>query len=135
MGVGERGAFGRDEEVAGERELESAGDARAVDRADHRLAHLPERGEGRDRRVIGATHEVGRVLPELAQIQSGAERGIGAGEDHDVDVGVTVGGGQRGPGLALERDAQCVTGLGPVERDGANPVNGVDQHELCHARP
>ena len=36
VGVGEAGPFGGDDEVAGQRELEPAGDGRAVDRGDHR---------------------------------------------------------------------------------------------------
>ena len=100
------------------------------------LAHLPERGErARSAASSAPPTRLRGVLPELAQVEAGAERGIGPGEDHDVDVGVGVGRRQRRAGLALQRDAQRVAGLGPVERDGADPVGGVDQHELGHARP
>ena len=47
------------------------------------------------RRFLGAVG-VGRAQvagrrPELLQVEAGAEGGIGAGEDHDVDVVATVG--------------------------------------------
>ena len=43
-----------------------------------------ERASRRDRRAPPTRFD--RVAAELAQVEAGAERGIGAGEDHDVDV-------------------------------------------------
>jgi hypothetical protein len=64
-----------------------------------------------------------------------AECRVGSRQDHDVDGVVVVGRGQGRTGFALQRDAQCVAGLGPVERHGPHALRGLDQDELGHARP
>src|SRR5436309_2752983 len=79
--VAERGALGRDQEVATQRELEAAGHGRAVDRADDRLRHRPEHRERAAMLVVAPTDEVRRRAAELAEVETGAERRVGAGKD------------------------------------------------------
>ena len=96
--VGEARPIGRDEEVAVQRDLEPAGHGDAVDRADERLRVRRQRTAERQAAVAGAVAHVGRVrrpslhLPDPNSFRStpARERGIGAGEDHHVDVVVRI---------------------------------------------
>ena len=123
--------LGRDEEVAAQSQLEPAGDGHAVDRPDDRLADERERtallrrpvvvAEGLDRRS-GAR-------AQLLEVEPGAERGVGAGEDDDVDPVVAVEVAdravERGAELAVERVAR----LRAVQGHGGDPVGDVEgQH-------
>ena len=80
-----RGSIGRDEEVAVERKLEAAGDGDAVDRSDDGFADLGNRAAAIGGRV-GHALAAALAAAELLQIESRAERGIGAGEDDDAHV-------------------------------------------------
>ena len=96
VGVGERRPVGRDEEVAVERHLETTGDRRAVHRADEQLRVRRERAAERELaeavpavrvvRAVGGLVERAPTVGELLEVDAGAERGIGAGQDHHVDV-------------------------------------------------
>jgi hypothetical protein len=95
VSVAERGALGGNEEVAGERELETACNGGAVDRADDRLRHRPKHGERTAMLVVAPADEVRARAAELSEIQSGAERRVGAGENDHVDAVVSFGVGER----------------------------------------
>ena len=87
VGVAEQRALRRDEEVAVERDLEAAGDRRPVDRPDQREAQRRDRpaaARGLGRRPPAAHDAAGRA--ELLEVEPGAERGVGAGEDDRVDA-------------------------------------------------
>jgi hypothetical protein len=60
MGVGEARSFRRDDQGGAQRDLEPAGDASTVHRADHRLAHGAQRAPGIVRELllvpIGGSH-------------------------------------------------------------------------------
>ncbi len=118
VGVGEPGLLGGDQDVAVQRQLEPAGDGRAVDGADHRLGHRRPL-----RRDVGQLGGVAQFL----EVEARAEHRVGAGEDDDVDGVVGLGIAQRGEELGAQRRRQRVAGLRPVQRQGADPVGGVDQ--------
>ena len=87
VGVGEARPLGRDEEVAGEGQLEPAGDRDAVDGADHRRVHVREGAAGGARLAGGRGLAEGVAAGgELLEVDPGAERGVGAGEDDRGDV-------------------------------------------------
>ena len=115
--VGETGPIGRHEEIAVEREFEAAGDRGAVDRTDDRLADAGERTV-RLRRRFGDASTATVVAAELLQVESRAERRIGAGDDDDPYVVSCVAflhdAGQRAQHLARKR----VAGFGTIQRDG-----------------
>ena len=132
MRVGEPCEFRADEEVAVERDLEAARDRNAVDRADQRLdvrwkrtaerrAAVADRGEALTLLHLAAA--------ELLQVDARTERRIAAGEDHHVDRVVVVatrdGGGQGAPHSSVQRVAL----VGPVQRDGGDPIGDVDEDD------
>jgi hypothetical protein len=128
VGVGEPGVLRRHEEVAGQRQLEPAGDRDAVDRADERLAVRWERAL-----LLLGQHQVGGVITpgtQLLEVDPGREGGVGAGEDHHVDLGVGLEAGDGERQLALHLAVERVAGMGPVDRDGGDPVLDVDQHDI-----
>ena len=128
VGVGEACPLRRHQEVAGQRDLEPAGDRGPVDRTDDGLGMGWDRrlGEGDGPRAGLALHPGG----EVGEVEPGAERGVLAGEDRRVDVVVGLAlrqaGADRRDQLAVER----VAALGPVERDGGDAVDDVDEHDL-----
>ena len=71
-------------QVATERELEAAGHGRPVDGAEQRLGERPEREWG----CVGVGGQPRAT--ELLQVEPGAERRVGAGEDHHSHVGVGI---------------------------------------------
>ena len=89
MGIGENRALGGDEEVAAQCHLQSAGEHRAVDRADDRLVHL---GCLANAALLLKLLEVHRAEPlRLLEVDTGAERRVGAGEHHRPHRRVVVG--------------------------------------------
>ena len=67
---------------------------------------------------------------EVGEVEPGAERGVLAGEDRRVDV---VGGFALRQAVAHRLDqlaVQRVAALGPVEGDGGDAVDDVDEHDL-----
>ena len=142
VGVGEPGAVGGDEEVARERELEPSGDRDTVDRADEQLRARRERAARREApRRVAAAH-VGEALagggrrarPELLQVDARAERGIGPGEDHDVDTVVALARVDRQRQLLAHGAVQRIAGLGSVQRDRRDPIRDLHQH-FAHIDP
>ena len=80
MGVGEPGPVGRDQEVAGESELEPAGHRGAIDRPDERS------GEVWQDVLARANSKPAPRLREFVQVKPGAEGRIGAGQHDRPDV-------------------------------------------------
>ena len=114
------GRLGRgDAQVAPERQLDSAGEAPAVDRGDRRLG----RGEA------GRAHRPVRVVDvEVHRLQVGAgAEGLAAGAGEDEDAGALVGleVGQALPERRRRRRVDRVAPLGPVDRQdrgGPDPL-------------
>jgi hypothetical protein len=132
VSVAERGALGGNEEVAGERELETACHGGTVDRSEDGLRHRPEHGERAAILVVAPANEVRRRAAELAEIQSGAERRVGAGENDHVDAVIRFGVGERKGEGSLQFAAHRVAGVGAVESDSAHTIVGVRQNQLAH---
>src|SRR3546814_6426496 len=85
MGVGEARVRRGDQYVAGERDLEAAGDRDTVDRTDHRLR---AQFDGLHRILVGAFRiggaEIGRVGAEFLEVEP---RGEGArSEEHTSEL-------------------------------------------------
>ena len=72
---------------------------------------------------------------ELLEVGAGAERGIRARQDHDVDavVGVDLPIGAREP--EAERAVDRVAGLGPVQRDRRDTLRHVDEDRVRAVTP
>ena len=137
MGVGEAGAVGGNEEVAVERDLEAAGDRRAVHRADDRLRRRWERARVGARCVAGGARVGEGRTPgaQLLEVQPGAERGIGAGEDQHADVVVRVGVTHRGPQGPDQVARQGVAGVRAVEGDRGDAAVHLGQDDVGHVGP
>src|SRR5207249_7757068 len=95
---GEARALGGDTHVAHHAHAHAGADGEAVDHGDHRLVHLlellghavhalPQRVLAVERRRLPRAH--------AAHVAAGAEGAPGAGDDHDVDIVVALGLGQR----------------------------------------
>lgn len=131
--VGEPGALGGDEEVASQRQLQTAGDGRPVDRPDHRLRQrTPGMTDGNVRRS-----DPGGVVPgraELTQIQARAERRIGAGQDDHVHAIVAVRRGEFASQCLDQMTGQCVSRGRAMQREDANPATlfGEQHRPLRH---
>ena len=138
VGVGEPGSLGRHEVVARQRQLEAAGDGDAVDRADHRRVQIRERAPVLRSACVRSAPVSCRASPpgrQLLEVESGAERGVGAGEDDGRDVVAPSSSrsdrGQRLAQLAVQR----VAGVGAVERDdGDRTVDGHSTVSHEHSR-
>ena len=88
-----------------------------------------ERTASRSQVVAGAAR---LARAELLEVDPGAEGGVGAGEDHhvDVDVALELGDDLRKP--TPDRPVERVARFGPVERDRRHAVVHVDQHHIAH---
>jgi hypothetical protein len=126
MRVGEGGPLGGDDEVAGEGNLEAAGDGGSVHRGDDRYGRV---GDGTDEhRQIREP-----VRAEVAQIEPCAECRVGTG-DHDA-AGV-LGPGDRGDQRRRQLDVHGVAGRRPVQGDQRHAaIATVDEHGRRRAGP
>ena len=68
-----------------------------------------------------------RLARQLFQVHAGAERGIGAGEDHHVDVGIGAGVADRVPQAARQGGVQRIARLRPIERDGGDAMVDIGE--------
>ena len=89
MGIGEYRALGGDQEVATQRQLESAGERRSVDCADDRRRHLGDGGDAALR--LELVEVLQAVASGFLEVDARAEGGIGAGEDDREHGGIGVG--------------------------------------------
>src|SRR5207248_3747199 len=108
----------RDDEVAGEDDLETERDGEALDGRDQRLVgwplHDPAGAAALDVRAL-ATHE-------RLEVHARAERPAGAGEDARPQLGVAVELVQRGGDRLRGGQVHRVAGLGAVEGDHQDAV-------------
>ena len=129
FGQREHGGVGRDDQIAGQRDFETAAHRDAVHRRDHRLVEVEAAGET-------AKAAAGMVDPRSAgrgdlQIVAGAEGAL-ARARHDRDPLFRVGGeivedlGK----FDMRRRVQRVHDFGPVERDDRQPPFALDLAEL-----
>ena len=113
---------GEHAEVARERQLERAADARAVDRADDRLGHLL----GQVPRLEAVAPERAQVLGRRAQraerpeVHARREERPRAAHDHHADGRVLGGGPQRGARGQHELVVERIALLRPVEDEVAD---------------
>ena len=132
VGVGEAGPLRRDEEVAGEGQLEAAGDGDAVDGADDRRLHVGERAlagaaPGRWPRSSPSAH-ARRPAPSgrrpaqnagSAPVSTMAARSSRASRSRSV-VEIAL------RSVAVQRVAR----VGAVERDGGDGAVDLHEHEV-----
>ena len=116
MGIGKACLSGGEQHIAGERQLETAGDRRAVDRADHRTTEAADRAH----RVVdlhGVVHRGSRrrdqaARAQLLQVEPGGEGPAGAGQDQHPHLGVGLQGIDGPPPFAFEvGDSRVLRGL------------------------
>ena len=131
MRIGEDCSLRRNEEVAVQREFETARDGRPIDRTDDNgVGRIPRPSRGG--RVREPEISAGR--PELVQVESGAERRIGSGQHDHPDV-VTAGGLVHY--FWQQPDHGCVQGVAtmrPVEGDESDAALNCKQHTLVACR-
>src|SRR2546428_4400540 len=151
----ELGVLGRDDDVAGQRQLEAAAQREAVHRRDERLGQIMAKRQSaeaarmtmrdvRGARVLlakGASAPLAlpRWLRRLPHVVAGRERAIAGGrEDRHAQLGIALVAGphlvQLVGGGAMER----VADLGPVERhDEQVPVtlDAAEPRRVAHATP
>ena len=120
-----------DDQVAGERERAADPGGGAVDRGEHRLAHL---AHGEDRRVVELAEphaEIGRTVgvgAMLAQVGAGGERPPGAGDHHRANGVVGGAGGERVAQVLAELLVPRVQRLGAVERERCGAVGDLERY-------
>ncbi len=136
MGVGEAGVRGDEEDVAGERHFEAAGDGDTVDGANDGFAEAVEGGDG----VVLAFDDglrVGAAGAEFFEVEAGAESAFaGAGEDGDFHVLVVVEGGESFDQAGADGGGEGVHLRGAVDGNGGDgAVEGGEDfgHSLCAA--
>ena len=124
-----------DDQVAGERDLETTTHRKAIHRRDHRLGEVIAVGEpGKAlRRMLRALAGLRALLGVILQVVAGAERLVaGAGDDRDPQFRV---GGERIEGvrqLLVGHRVQRVVHLGPVDGDGHQVTVALDPAVLAH---
>jgi hypothetical protein len=115
LGQREGGIFRRDDEVAGQRDLEAAAHRDAVDGGDDRLVAVEPRGEAGKAALVPAALASGS-LP--FQVVAGAERLVaGAGDDRDPLFGVGGKIVEHLVELEMRVDMQRIVHFGPRQRD------------------
>jgi hypothetical protein len=75
--------------------------------------------------------EVGGAPAELAQVEAGAEGGVGAREHDGPDSGVVVEGDERPRQCGQDGGAQGVARRRPVDRDGPDGTRHLDEDDLA----
>ena len=124
LGQGEDGAFGGDNDVAGQGDFEPAAHGHAVDRRDQGLVQVEPRGQaGKARRR--AAHFPARRL--MLQVIAGGKGPLSsAGDDAHPLLGIRRKGVQSLMHLEVGRRVQGVHHVRPVERDDGDVTLTVD---------
>ena len=131
LGDAELGLAGGDDEVAGQRDLEPAGDGEALDRRDERLA----RGALGDAREPAVAHPRALAAHEGLEIHAGAEARAGAGDDADRKVALGVELVERRRHPFGQRQVDRVARVRAVERDEQHAVAALGEDGLVgHGR-
>ena len=127
LGEGELGLVGRDDHVAGKRQLEAAAEGDAVHRGDHRLfqiEHLGQAGETADTVIL--------VLGRRLEVPPGGkEAPLAPGHDGDAERGIVAEGGEGLAEATARRRIEGI-GLGSVERDLDEMLAANDLHGIRH---
>src|SRR5215471_4721504 len=119
MRIGKLRFFGCDHNVAGERQLESAGNRKAVDCADYRHFHVIDYG---DEGGLTFVADTARTRAELPEVKTDTESATRTSDDDYADVLIAP--------QVLHRMAECQSQFAvesielvrPVEGDGGNAV-------------
>ena len=123
--VADAGLVRRDAEVAGDHELEAAGDRVALDDGDRRLAEI-ERAIERARGDLRDLHRVVRRPQELAvehvEVGAGAERVPAPADQDHADLRVLVGALERRAQAREQVPVDAVLHLGAIEPDRGDPA-------------
>src|SRR5215216_3192813 len=82
--------------------------------------------------VVTPADEVRGRAAELAEVETGAERGVDAGEDDDIDAVVRFGTGEGDGEGSLQLGVHGVAGVGAVERDRADARGGLGENRFVH---
>ena len=130
--LAELGALGRDDEVAGHRELEAAGQRIAVDLGDDRLGRIEEPQRGRDvgrQQLAPGDRAADRALGLLGQVVAGREGPAGALEDDDPDAGVGFGCVEGGHERCDQRAVEGVELRRAVQREPDAPRRPLGQED------
>jgi hypothetical protein len=131
----EEGARARDGDVGHRGQPHAAAHGRAVDAADERDRQLVEGAErvGQQARLLEVVLErSGEHGLHPAQVRAGAERRLGAGEDHQPDVPIAGQAGQGAPELVEHRGVEGVAHLGAVQGQAGDVPLHVDLDRLGH---
>ena len=131
----ERGVACGDTQVAHDRQLQTAGDAVALDGGDHRLAeHHPRRSH---RAVVGhvGLDPVAALGGDRLEVGAGAERAGGTGEHGDRQRLVFLEQPERRRQPGCRRPVDGVAGVRPVDRDHAHRPVELDVHRFAAAGP
>ena len=86
---------GRDAEIAGDGQPQSAAEHVAVQSGDHRLANARDRANRVEVVIDRAFPVVGGAVDHLADVGTGAERPAGPGEDDGAHFGIPASGFER----------------------------------------
>ena len=124
-GTRKRAPVGRDGDVAVQGEVETTGDAGAVDLRHPQLAAALDVAE---REVVGAVPLGGEALGILAlpgEVATDAEPLAGAGEAHGVELGLAVGPDGGALEAAVHVLGERVALLDPVDADVQHAVGDV----------
>ena len=114
----EPGVVGRDDDVAGHRELAPASERVAGDGGDDGLSHLLDAFPSLE--VAGGEHVHRVLVHHLRDVGAGRERLLVAGDDHRTDGVVRVETGECMAELVDQRSVERVQHLRPVEHDQAD---------------
>ena len=131
LGHADERVGGHHAQVAGQRELHRAADARAVDLADRRLGHLLQQVPRLEDRAAELAQAPGSAASAARPPKSMPAENIGARAAHHDAEHVAVGGG-RGGGLADREDqlvVERVALLGAVEDEVADRAAVFGLHE------
>jgi hypothetical protein len=121
-----------DDQIAGERDLESATHRHAIHGGDERLRKTEARRESGEAALGHAAHVAAGGL--VLQIVPGRERAIArAGDDADPGVGVGLELVPDRRELTVRRRVERVHDLGPVDRHDPQAALPLDLAELRHA--
>ena len=130
MGVGEAGPGGGDADVAGQRQLETAGNRHAIDGADDRLM---AQFDGQNRVLVGrggvGAAQGGGLAAQFLQVEPGGEGPLAsAGEDDGANGRIRVDRDHHARKLCAQGDGQGVHRLRSIERDNGDSALALKQN-------
>ena len=131
LGEREDRTLGRDDQVAGERDLEPTAHGDAVDRGDHGLRVVEARRQAREARLRSA--HLARVLGGVLEIVARAERtSAGPRDDRDPQIGIGDEGVEGLLELEVRRRMEGVHHVGAIHRDDVERSFSFDRAKIGH---